>query len=455
MNMIIHDMEGEIEIGDTFKNPKFLIKNKLQNFDYVVANPMWNQDWFLESDYDNDEFGRFAVGYPGSIADWGWMQMILARMNDEGKAAIVFGMGSASRGSNDENSDPERNVRKYFIESDYIEASILLPHNMFYNTDAPGLIYILNKKKTPDKKGVVLFINASEGFKKGRPKNILTDDAANAILTSYDNFSEVEGFSRVVTANEIKSRGYNLRASRYVFRHVPPDGAPLYEAIDVHKKAVNDWNKHARSLGNVVQKTLQKTGGKRSTTTFGLLRNDCETRELREFFEEIDERAGSKEYPVLSCSKIHGLILQEEKFNYVVASSDMKKYKIVKPNMFVYDPMLLWDGSIGMNRYQDAGIVSPAYTTFRSISTEIELDFLDFILRSKIMLPYYISISDGTNWRRRKAKFSDFLSLKIPFPAKPMRESITDALKLRRLSLDIAKVSEALGKSLLKQGMLG
>jgi type I restriction enzyme M protein len=23
MNMIIHDMEGQIEIGDTFKNPKF------------------------------------------------------------------------------------------------------------------------------------------------------------------------------------------------------------------------------------------------------------------------------------------------------------------------------------------------------------------------------------------------------------------------------------------------
>jgi len=39
MNMIIHDMEGTIEIGDTFKNPKFRAGNRLQTFDRVVSNP--------------------------------------------------------------------------------------------------------------------------------------------------------------------------------------------------------------------------------------------------------------------------------------------------------------------------------------------------------------------------------------------------------------------------------
>jgi type I restriction enzyme M protein len=39
MNMIIHDMEGQIEIGDTFKNPKSPTKTgKLSTFDRVVAN---------------------------------------------------------------------------------------------------------------------------------------------------------------------------------------------------------------------------------------------------------------------------------------------------------------------------------------------------------------------------------------------------------------------------------
>lgn len=37
MNMIIHDMEGEIQIGDTFRKPKFRKGNRLQTFDRVVC----------------------------------------------------------------------------------------------------------------------------------------------------------------------------------------------------------------------------------------------------------------------------------------------------------------------------------------------------------------------------------------------------------------------------------
>jgi type I restriction enzyme M protein len=58
MNMLIHDMEGEIQIGDTFRNPKFRKKNRQQTFDRVVANPMWNQSEFTEKDYDADELDR-------------------------------------------------------------------------------------------------------------------------------------------------------------------------------------------------------------------------------------------------------------------------------------------------------------------------------------------------------------------------------------------------------------
>jgi type I restriction enzyme M protein len=66
--------EGTIEIGDTFKNPKFRSGNRLQMFDRVVSNPMWNQNWFKEDDYDADELRRFpqGAGFPGAqSADWG------------------------------------------------------------------------------------------------------------------------------------------------------------------------------------------------------------------------------------------------------------------------------------------------------------------------------------------------------------------------------------------------
>lgn len=67
MNMIIHYMEGKIEIGDTFRSPKFRERGKFSTFDRVVANLMWNQNWYIEQDYDNDKLGRFpqSAGFPG------------------------------------------------------------------------------------------------------------------------------------------------------------------------------------------------------------------------------------------------------------------------------------------------------------------------------------------------------------------------------------------------------
>ena len=114
MNMIIHDMEGQIEIGDTFKNPKFRGKGRLRTFDRIVANPMWNQKEFSEKDYDADEFDRFptGAGFPGaSSADWGWAQHMLASLNDTGRAAIVLDTGAASRGSGNDSKNKEKSVR--------------------------------------------------------------------------------------------------------------------------------------------------------------------------------------------------------------------------------------------------------------------------------------------------------------------------------------------------------
>jgi type I restriction enzyme M protein len=175
MNMIIHDMEGQIELGDTFKNSKFRKGNRLQTFDRVVANPMWNQDWWKEGDYDADELDRFpkGAGYPGGKADWGWVQIILASLNAKGRAAVVLDTGAASRGSGNVNTNKEKEVRRWFVEQDLIEGVIYLPENLFYNTTAPGIILVLDKAKAKERKNKLFLLNASNEFTKGDPKNYL------------------------------------------------------------------------------------------------------------------------------------------------------------------------------------------------------------------------------------------------------------------------------------------
>jgi len=234
MNMIIHDMEGEIQIGDTFRKPKFRQGNRLQTFDRVVANPMWNQTEFKEKDYDADELDRFpkGAGYPGSKADWGWMQHILASMNDKGRAAVVLDTGAAARGSGNANTNKEKDVRKWFVEQDLIEGVIYLPENLFYNTTAPGIILFLNKAKPKARQGKLFLLNASREFAKGDPKNYIPDDAVTRIADTFTAWKEVEKYSRIVSREEIAKSDFNISPSRYIHTGGGEEYRPIAEIVE-------------------------------------------------------------------------------------------------------------------------------------------------------------------------------------------------------------------------------
>jgi type I restriction enzyme M protein len=235
MNMIIHDMEGQVELGDTFKNPKFRANNKLRTFDRIVTNPMWNQDWWTENDYDADELGRFptGAGFPGKqSADWGWAQHILASLTDTGRAAIVLDTGAASRGSGNANKNKEKTVRAWFVDNDLVEGVIYLPENLFYNTSAPGIILVLNRAKEKSRKGKVLLINASQVFAKGDPKNYIPDDGMDRIASTYLAWKEEEKFSRVVGVEEIVKNDYNISPSRYIHTADAEEYRPIGEIVE-------------------------------------------------------------------------------------------------------------------------------------------------------------------------------------------------------------------------------
>src|SRR5437667_1513749 len=124
MNMVIHDMEGEIARGNSMTNPKFLDGPSLKQFDIVVTNPMWNQDNFDITTYENDPFERFAArgGFaPASSADWAWLQHVHASMKENGRGAVVIDTGAASRGSGSQGENKEKAIRRWFVDNDVIE----------------------------------------------------------------------------------------------------------------------------------------------------------------------------------------------------------------------------------------------------------------------------------------------------------------------------------------------
>ncbi len=217
MNMVLHDMEGEIVRGNTMVAPKFTQEGTLRRFDAVVTNPMWNQKAFDPSTFENDPFDRFASsgGFaPPSSADWAWLQHVLATLSDNGRGAVVLDTGAASRGSGNEGDNKEKAIRRWFVEQDLVEAVILLPDNLFYNTTAAGLIFLLNRRKPADRAGKILFVNASGVFEKGRPKNFIPEEGISKIAEAVQTGREVEGFVKAVPLGDLAD--FNLSPSRYV-----------------------------------------------------------------------------------------------------------------------------------------------------------------------------------------------------------------------------------------------
>lgn len=218
MNMFLHDfMESHFAIGDSFTKPGFGSAAGLKRFDYVVANPMWNQDNYSEAFYVNDAYQRFADVPPNSSADWGWAQHIWASLTDAGQAAVVLDTGAVSRGSGSKNSNKEKEARKRFVEEDRIDCVVLLPDNLFYNTTAPGIIVFLNRAKPKARKNQILLINASQYFDKEKPKNVLRMNEAIAdVVNTYHEWKEVPKLSKIISLEDARAADYNLSPSQFI-----------------------------------------------------------------------------------------------------------------------------------------------------------------------------------------------------------------------------------------------
>jgi type I restriction enzyme M protein len=264
MNMVIHDMDGEIARGNSMSNPKFRDSDtSLKKFDIVVANPMWNQP-FEPSVFENDPFSRFEEqgGTTTGKADWAWLQHTLASVKPNGRAAVVLDTGAVTRGSGNKTEDREKKIRKWFVEQDAIEGVILLPDNLFYNTTAPGIIIVLNRQKPKSRQGKIVLVNASAEFKKGQPKNYIPEGSIHKIADAFLAAEDVEKFVKVITTDEAAKNDYNLSPSRYVgtatdetYREIPEIVAELRQ----HEHAAAEVGKE---LDRILQQLNLSIGAK-------------------------------------------------------------------------------------------------------------------------------------------------------------------------------------------------
>ena len=86
-----------------------------------------------------------------------------------------------------------------------------------------------------------------------------------------------------------------------------------------------------------------------------------DSKQLRAYLSLADERKGDrKDLQLLSVYREYGVIPKNSRMdNKNHESEDTSKYKVVKNSDIVVNKMKLWQGSLGVSKYD--GFVSPAY----------------------------------------------------------------------------------------------
>jgi len=212
MNLILHGIKDyEIFVGDSLSNPRF------GECDYVLANPQWRQKYEvrkLREPKVKKIYTTFARdGFPPSSSmDWAWIQLMLYFAKK--KVGIILDNGALFRGRK------ERKIREEIVRKDLLEAVILLPKKLFYNSNAPaGCIMVFNKNKEEERKGKIIFINASNEYEKHpevKRLNKLGEENIRKIVEAYKEFKSIEGFSKVVDIKEVEKNDFNLNVTLYV-----------------------------------------------------------------------------------------------------------------------------------------------------------------------------------------------------------------------------------------------
>ena len=170
-----HDPEN-IAFGNTLTKDS----HKDKGFHYMLSNPPYGVDWKkyqgpIKSEAEElGMSGRFGAGTPRiSDGQFLFLQHMISKMReDEVGSRIGIVMNGSPLFTGGAGSG-ESEIRRWTLESDWVEAIVALPSDLFYNTGIQTYIWILSNRKSANRHGKVQLIDASgEQFFKPMRKSL-------------------------------------------------------------------------------------------------------------------------------------------------------------------------------------------------------------------------------------------------------------------------------------------
>ncbi len=177
-SLIPHDPHSK-EAGDQLPESKY-------RFNRMLSNPPFGVTWGGKDGYETEARKliktRYQAGLPrvndGALL---FLQTMLAKMiapaEGGSRIAIIF---NGSPLSNGDCGSGESEIRRWILENDWLDAIVMLPDQLFYNTGIFTYIWLLRNDKPVSHQGRVMLVDARQQYEKepksfGNKRNRMTD----------------------------------------------------------------------------------------------------------------------------------------------------------------------------------------------------------------------------------------------------------------------------------------
>lgn len=233
--------------------------HKNERFDFILANPPFNlKDWGGDKLKDDP---RWDYGIPPEgNANFAWLQHMIHHLSRNGRIGMVLANGSLSS-----QTSGEGDIRKNIVEADLVEGIIAMPGQLFYSTQIPVSLWIINKAKTQSRQ--TLFVDAREmGTMVTRKLREFTDDDIAKVAQAFTDFREgklepEKGFCAAVSTDDIAKQDYILTPGRYVgIADVEEDDEPFDDKMKRLTGELSELFKESDRLQEQIKKNLEAIG---------------------------------------------------------------------------------------------------------------------------------------------------------------------------------------------------
>lgn len=225
ITLLLHGfLQAKVTTGDSLTSPILDSDGGLTQFDRVVSHPPISTSWRPEA-VERDPFGRFYLIPPRNVADYAFVQHILATLRPHGRGVVVVSPGALFRGG------VEAQIRSHLMELDVIDAVIALPPGLLYGTSIPVALLVLSKDRPPDRSGRVLIVNGSRERVPTSVRRRLAPESFTRIVTTFREYTSDGSFSRAVTSDELRRVDFDLRPVHHLAQQPARVRAP-HDVLD-------------------------------------------------------------------------------------------------------------------------------------------------------------------------------------------------------------------------------